>query len=252
MADNKENRDMMLFDKIADSYARKDHIKATAIYRNFTNKFILNQFNNKEFGNIVDVGCASGAVSEVVDKSKFKYIGIDYSEELIRIGRKVYGGTNVEFIEKNIKDSSIPRGIADLIFMNGALHHMDDIDESIKAIKMISKNGARLIAIEPLGENPIIQIMRKIRSLVDKNYSSEQVFFKKKDLVEIMHRNGLNVKLYEFGYMTPPFAQVIMPSVISMSIYPFAVIIDRAMFLLNKFVKMGLAWNIIIVGDIKK
>ena len=67
------------------------------------------------------------------------------------------------------------------------------------------------MAIEPQRENPLIQLLRKIRMKINPGYSSDQKFFTKKEMYEILH--NLNVKNPEVEYtsfLTQPFAQVVL------------------------------------------
>ena len=79
--------------------------------------------------------------------------------------------------------------------MDGALHHMTDIDLIRKSLGGYAKKGAYLVARESQSGNFIIQIMRKLRMVFDKSYSSEQVFLRKKELASLMVNSGIaNVK----------------------------------------------------------
>ena len=245
---NREARDKNLFEAIGEQYAKKDFDFSTRQYRDFTNKFLINSFLNDRSGKFLDVGCGAGAVSRLVDLHKFDYIGVDYSSSLIKVAKENFESEKVSFIAENASALDLGGTRVDVVFMHGVLHHMPNVAKTMRAIKKHTRPGSILIAIEPLGTNPIISLMRYLRTKIDPSYSSEQTFFKKSDLRLLLRDHLDELSLWEFGYFTPPFAEVAVPGFIGKLIYPVATLFDQMMFKINRIVPMNLTWNVIAVG----
>ena len=248
---NREARDKSLFEAIGEQYAKKDFGFSTRQYRDFTNKFLIDAFLNDRSGKFLDIGCGAGAVSRLVDLHKFDYIGVDYSSSLIKVAKENFEGEKVSFIAENASALDLGGTRVDVVFMHGVLHHMPNVAETMRAIKNNTKPGSILIAIEPLGTNPIISLMRYLRTKIDPSYSSEQTFFKKSELRRLLRDHLNELSLWEFGYLTPPFAQVAVPGGMGKLLYPVATLFDQMMFKINRIVPMNLTWNVIAVGYFK-
>ena len=209
-----EKNDRELFNNIADDYAKKDIIKSTSLARKAITlravKKIISE--NNTLGTVLDVGCGAGTQAFHLKGLYNHYIGVDYAEKLIEVGRKITKNLdNVTLIDSNIKDINLEDKSVDTILIVGGLHHMTDFDEIFRVFKKVAKPGANLVAIEPQRENPLIQLLRKIRMKINPGYSSDQKFFTKKEMYEILH--NLNVKNPEVEYtsfLTQPFAQVVL------------------------------------------
>ena len=248
---NREARDKILFESIGEQYAKKDFDFSTRRYRDFTNKFLINSFLSNRSGKFLDIGCGAGAVSRLVDLHKFDYIGVDYSSSLIKVAKENFENEKVRFYCEKASTLDLGGTRVDVVFMNGVLHHMPNVAETMRALKNNVKPGSILIAIEPSGTNPIISLMRYLRTKIDSSYSSEQTFFKKSELRRLLCDHLNELSLWEFGYLTPPFAQVAVPGGIGKLLYPVATLFDQMMFKINRIVPMNLTWNVIAVGYFK-
>ena len=68
-----------------------------------------------------------------------------------------------------------------------------------------------MVAIEPQRENVFIQFLRKIRMKINPGYSSDQHFFTKNEMYEILDKLNVKSPQVEYtSYLTQPFAQVVM------------------------------------------
>lgn len=216
---SREQDDRLLFDRIAQKYARKDITPSSAMARKDQLLTAIRQasggnYFSTDWGIIVDVGCGVGAPAQYLQGSYQKYIGIDQSPEMISAA-KVFNRQIIqaEFLADNVKKTQLPSHFADAILSIGALHHMTELDEVMKNLVAIAKPGAKFIVIEPQNGNPFVQLMRWLRGLVDKGYSREQVFFAESELVGLFIRHGITgLKISYQGYFSTPFAQVIASS----------------------------------------
>jgi ubiquinone/menaquinone biosynthesis C-methylase UbiE len=247
-----EERDCDLFDRIAKDYARKDRIPSTRLAREYLLKATLEPvLKDGKLGSVVEIACGVGASARYLAGTFERYIGVDYSRELIERAREFHRHTpgSVEFIVLNVKDlSEATVAKSDCIFAIGALHHFTEIDEVMTALKKIAKPGATFVAAEPQRRNPIVQLLRYLRTTLDSGYSADQRFFSEEELREIYVRNGFKDVEFQYqGFFSPPFAQVIMkPERLSFRLSQLTVALDR---LCDRYLPWPityLSWNIII------
>lgn len=213
-----ESDDKSLFNRIAEAYAQKDILPASRLARKYQTEFALRPVlesyakAGKQIDTLLEVACGVGASATYLQGQFRNYIGVDYSEEMVRTGewfnRDVSGA---RFIAANIKDVQLAEK-ADVIFAIGALHHMQDLDAVLLKIQSLAKPGAYFVALEPYAGNPIVQTLRFLRSKVDSGYSSTQRYFSAQELQEIFSRHRFtDIEVRRCNYVTPPFAQVRLP-----------------------------------------
>lgn len=252
----REQKDRDLFNETAEKYAEKDLADSSSEIRKYQLEFAVSPILKtiKYGATIIDIGCGIGMAADYLTGYYQKYLGIDYSANLIRIAKKVHQGRpNVEFFTANIKDlqlSDIGDIKADLIIAAGSLHHMTDLDSVIEKIKYFAKPGAYFVALEPQKTNLVIQTMRKIWGLVNHEYSLEQKQFGQEELEQLLIRHGFHQVSSEFqGFISPLFAQfVIKPDLFGRLVGKLSVKIDRIFDRkLPKWLKY-LSWNVVARG----
>jgi len=214
MINKKEQRDRILFDRIARDYARKDIIASSRIARK---QLVLDAVRPllsgvNSLGVILDIGCGVGAPARYLEGCYDRYIGVDQSEKMIEAARIFnQGNPRVEFIAGNIKTLELSVEPADLVLSVGALHHMTELDSVMGSLRRLARPRGFILAIEPQNANPLIQLMRKARARFDRSYSVEQIFFSGEQLSDLFNRSGIrNVSFEYLGYVSVPMAEVVM------------------------------------------
>lgn len=243
----REINDQLLFNKISDKYAEKDEYIPSALARKHQVDCMLKMVDKQKY-NILEVGCGHGANAIYLKEYYSNYLGIDYAQKLITIANHRYQNQNTKYQCTNIKDFDNYKSF-NLIVGVGILHHVTDLDEFLAQLKSSLTGGTQLIFIEPQSGNPLLQFMRYIRGITDKNYSREQVFFKKNELIDAFYRaNFNNIKTRYQGYLSTPFAQVIIkPKFLFLLLSRITIAVDS--FLFNK-ISNRFAWNIIIKTEV--
>ena len=248
-----ETRDKDLFNRIGQQYASKDTYPPSSNARRFQAEtlmeFIAKAHGKSKFKNILDIGCGNGATALYLEKYYDMYTGIDHSAKLIEIATGSYGTKKARFLSTNIKDFGEYSGF-DLIMGNGILHHITDLEGTLKWLRGQCNDETVFAFIEPQRGNPAIQLMRRIRKLVDKNYSEDQVFFLKSELARIFNGAGFRTdKLYYFGYFSVPFAQVILkPQWVFNPVSRICINIDR--WIQNRW-ENRMSWIMMIIASIR-
>lgn len=90
----------MLFNKISSIYGLFFNIQA----RNFTTIFtnIKDELDLSNYKNIIDIGCGTGALCNVLYEKGLSVTGIDPAKRMIEIAKKKSKNKEIEFIEANV------------------------------------------------------------------------------------------------------------------------------------------------------
>ena len=252
----RERVDRDLFDRIASRYARKDIVASSSLARKHqllaAIRPVLDQLPN--LGTLVDIGCGVGAPARYLTGHYERYIGIDQSAEMIEAATAFNrGNLKAEFTAQNIKSRDLPQNVADVVLSDGALHHITELDEAMNALARIAKPGAFLVVREPQNGNPLLQTMRWIRGIVDASYSREQIFFSEAGLRELLSHNVTDIAVEFQGFLSTPFAQVVMrPQFLSVPLCRAAISTDRWLDARLPAPLKKLSFNIIVIGRFKK
>jgi SAM-dependent methyltransferase len=91
----------------------------------------------KEGDTVLDAGCGNGRLSEIFEKIKVHYIGIDSSEKLIAAARVKY--PDLKFAAADILDLSYPASQFDVIFLIAVLQHVPSYELRLKAMQNLHR-----------------------------------------------------------------------------------------------------------------
>lgn len=100
---------------------------------------------------VVDVGCGTGRLAYHLAKRGAKVLGIDFSEQAIKIARSTYRHPNLEFRSMDVKKLT---GVYDAVVSLGALEHMDNPPGVLKRLKAHVKRRGSIIIVCPNWTNP--------------------------------------------------------------------------------------------------
>lgn len=248
-----ESSDRDLFNRIAARYSLKDIVKSTSACRRYQLLFAIKPVKEKKNNDniIVDIACGAGAPAKYLRGFYGRYIGVDYSEEMIKEAMSFNEDmSNVQFICSDIKGLNMHEPKADVILAIGALHYMHDLNRVFDSLKKIAKPGTFFIALAPQRANFMVQFLRWLRGKTDRLYSKDQRYFSKKELFRLLENNRLtDVEIKYQGFFSPPFAQVMLRSqIVFLPLAYFAVALDKLLdFILPEFLKF-FSWNIAIKG----
>lgn len=249
----REQADRTLFNEIARHYAKKDLAPSSSLARKSQLLSAVAPVLKRtpSLGTVVEIGCGVGAPALYLNGHYEHYIGIDQSEGMIKAAREFNQNTpQTEFIAANVKSEDLPLNTADTILSVGALHHMTPLDDVMNSLNRIARPGALLVVVEPQNRNPLIQVMRWARGIIDPSYSQEQVFFSTEELKNLFTRHGITELKVDFqGFLTPPFAQVIIPpQVLTTPLSRLAISIEKWLHAnMPKFLKQ-FSFNIVVIG----
>ena len=118
-------------------------------------KWVSERFWRVQAGQkVVDIGCGPGSIVHLLPPG-VKYVGFDISDEYISSARKKFAGDPEKIFLVGVAEVYVehpPEQMleADLVVINGLLHHLDD-DEALTALKLARASLApsgRLVCLE--------------------------------------------------------------------------------------------------------
>lgn len=220
---------------------RLENIFYKALYNLYEDfyKYLEVNCNNKV---ILDYGCGIGNITEKVARhNPSRIIGADISDVSIKKAIENSKKLNllIEYKVENCESSSFESNTFDLVYGTGILHHLD-LEISVKEINRLLKKNGKMIFVEPLGTNPIINLYRKI---TPNARSKDEHPFTNKDF-ELLNRVYSEVNIKYYGFLTLVFFPFYRSATKS-SFFRFLSFLDQQLFKI-KFLNF-LAWSVLIV-----
>src|SRR6266516_3369173 len=91
---------------------------------------LLSILPNREYDNVLDVGCGLGALARWLTPHARQILGIDISDEAITEVRRMSRGlTNVRYLQADIYDFQAQGQVFDLIVLADVLYYLAPLDE---------------------------------------------------------------------------------------------------------------------------
>ena len=193
---------------------------------------------------VLDFGCGIGSsIEKVIKFNPKKITGIDISEVSIRKAKNKVKETEseIELLVDNCEQTKFNSNNFDIVYGTGILHHLN-MSMCLDEIKRVLKPGGKLIFIEPLGTNPLINLYRK---LTPKSRSKDEHPLVKLDF-DLIEKKFINSQVKYYGLLTLIFFPFYR-SPKNSNIFKFLKIVDQILFKLNIFKKF--AWSVLIVAE---
>ena len=224
------------------STVRFENIFYKAIYNSnedFFNFLKLNSINSE----ILDYGCGIGnSIKKVIDYNPKKITGIDISEVSIEKAKKISNSnTLIDLFVDNCEKTKFKNSSFDIVYGTGILHHLN-VKSCLNEIDRILKPKGKLLFIEPLGTNPLINLYRK---LTPKSRSVDEHPLKDEDFNLIQEKFD-NMKIKFYGFLTLVFFPF-YKSPANSSFFEILKKIDQFLFKFRFFKK--LAWSVLIIAE---
>lgn len=149
----------------------------------------------KSSGKVLDVGCSSGLLLELLQKKNYKVCGIEPNKQAFDIvkrkfGSKIHNGTLSSFRKKNVMKF-------DIVIYNHVLEHIEDIKTEIFLIKKILKKDGIFVLGLPNTSNCIFYLRKKYWEPL---MPLEHVWhFSKNYLMSFLYKNSFTVSDVSFS-----------------------------------------------------
>ncbi len=222
--------------------SRKENIFYKAVYNLYEDfyEFLNNNCKDKF---VLDFGCGVGSITEQIAKQKpSKIIGADISNISIEKAKKRASEINldIDYRIENCEKSSFDSNSFDLIYGTGILHHLN-LKNAITEINRLLKKNGKMVFVEPLGTNPIINLYRK---LTPSSRSKDEHPFIKKDF-DYLEKTLGNLDVRYYGFFTLVFF-LFYKNPKKSFVYKILAFCDQIIFKV-KYLRF-LAWSVLIVG----
>ena len=193
---------------------------------------------------ILDFGCGIGNNLEKVLKYSPKEItAVDISKVSLEKAKRIIGidkSKNINFVNDNCEKLSFVSGSFEVVYGSGILHHLK-YELALKEISRVLTNNGKIIFIEPLGTNPVINFYRR---LTPKSRSVDEHPFLETDFLNF-ETYFKDVKLKYYGFLTLIFFLFYKDPKNSL-IFHFLSNLDQKLFKYKIFQKF--AWSVLITG----
>lgn len=244
-----EQRDRARFDGIAGTTGALDLAAPSRRARRHRLEQSLRVVPRADFGLVIDAGCGPGFAALYLSGRYRRYIGIDYSPQMVAFARKHVTLENVEFVESHLREY-LPPEPADLVFMIGVLHHLGAMQEILNHVASWLKPGGWFVANEPQSANPLVRALRGKRPLVDEHDRVREGRLTAPILHEVYESAGLeDVRIVPQGLISTPFAEAPLgPAWLTTPLSRVACVVDSAAETFLSPVLGNVTWNLIAAG----
>jgi len=105
----------------------------------------------------VDLGCGTGRHAIMLASGFGRVLGVDVSAPMLRIARARRNPPNVTYQERDLrKVRADSDGTFDLVFSSYALHHCDDLEQTLLGIRELAAPGGRVVLIDNVASRPAV------------------------------------------------------------------------------------------------
>jgi SAM-dependent methyltransferase len=103
----------------------------------------------------VDLGCGSGRHASLLASRFRQVLGVDVSEPMLAIARGRRAHPNVSYQRRDLRDVRAETdGRFDLVFSAYALHHVPDLQETLRGIRALLAPRGRVVLVDVVAHRP--------------------------------------------------------------------------------------------------
>lgn len=149
---------------------------------------ILERFEVK-VKRVADLGCGTGGLMKEMEKESSEVVGVDLSEEAVKLARKRGVSVSVARIEK----TGLASSSFDLVLITDVLYHEGiEIDKAIEEAKRILKNGGQLLITD--------SAMKILSGGHDEIYGGTRRF-SRQELIGLLKKHGFEIRYASYLFM---------------------------------------------------
>jgi ubiquinone/menaquinone biosynthesis C-methylase UbiE len=164
---------------------------------NFLNKFVeepgtLKKLKELELTSkkVLDLGCGSGRYTRVLKNFGANVVGVDPSEELLKIARKEI--KNIDFLKKDSSNLPFKDNCFDMVFAGMVLHYVKDIESLFREVFRVLRPKGIFILTSHV---PYLELVRKVK-FENKSYYEFDHYFKEGARYKNWTSIGIKIKFF--------------------------------------------------------
>jgi len=105
----------------------------------------------------VDLGCGTGRHAALLAPRFRQVLGVDVSEPMLELARARRGLPNVTYEHRDLREvRPASDGRFDLVMSAYALHHVDDLDQTLRDVRELVAPGGRVVLIDNVAARPAV------------------------------------------------------------------------------------------------
>ncbi len=144
---------------------------------------------------VLDAGCGSGRDTNLLSEAGMNAVGLDLSEGLIKVARKLFPDGN--FIEGNMLKLPFPDKSFDGVWAHASLLHFETQDDVIRALSEFSRilkpNGVIHVLVKAQTSNNKTAVVSDSLSKHDRFFQ----YFDQNEIKEILTKTGFEISKLE-------------------------------------------------------
>lgn len=107
---------------------------------------------------VADLGCGSGAFTNLLRQAGYDTVGVDISPKLIEVGHAKYPGLDLRV--GDVEQLSFAPESFDGVMLSGIVHHLPDPGRCAAEVARVLRRRGRFMAFDPNRANPFMYLYR--------------------------------------------------------------------------------------------
>jgi len=107
---------------------------------------------------MADLGCGSGLFTTMLNDRGFTCVGLDLSQKLLRVGRRLHPSLSV--VAGDVEALPFASGCLDVVLLSGIVHHLPDPTLCAREVHRVLRPAGRFVAFDPNRRNPFMYLYR--------------------------------------------------------------------------------------------
>lgn len=109
---------------------------------------------------VVEIGCGSGGLARAIAAYAGRVIAVDFSPRMIESARRQSASfSNIEYVQVDVRDWSVPNASVDCVVSVTTLHHLDH-EPFLRSVCQWLRPGGRLLIVDLVLDAGMVDMLR--------------------------------------------------------------------------------------------